>query len=1148
MHPISIRFINIISTRFYRCIVHVTTTLSVHRRRLGILLIILCSAHVDVAAQSSSFDDTWRWISFTTESGLPSNRVLKIIESADSTLWAVTTSGIAWYDGYIWHPMKMSQGLPEVYFQAVATDERGYLLLSQGDELYYGNKMLFQRIPFSRTGKRQTIIAVAYRSNGKFLLHYTDGTLHEYDRMKRSIEPLPEPNSRGITFLSETKDKSIVISRRDGLRQSQENEFTPLLSSVYPIGVLKFAGNSSGNNIAVISYPPEMLGVWEWSRQHAPEKIQNVNAEQISGLDISEDGNIVISYIHGGFVFRDRGVWKTLASPPFHLRNVLFFQYAANGDLWAGSETGLYYFRNSLRRWSYWKQSGDDSRNQINQIIRTHDGAFWIASVGGIEVRHPDGTVKFFSEINGRSIKFVTGVEEDRNHHIWISTGTTDDFAGAYRWNGTRWDHFGVKQGLPISTIHRVIQDRSGRLWFLGMEKYFTDQTDSSDKSGVYFYDGTRFRQISKKQGLRGTRVYAFAEGSDSSLWFGTNEGLCRLKQNRWTYWTNRNGLLAGRVFTLALDSLNNVWFGDQSYGLGYLTADSIHYFTTKDGLVNDAVWEVKFDAQGKLWIATSGGLGSLHNGIWSKFDFHSGLLSARLWSILPVGDKIYAGTMGSGVAILSTEVNHQSNPIIYASKPQIEEGNVRIHWNAFGYWGEPPPMQIETRYRLDDGEWSAWSTVRDAMLPDMSRGDHRFQIQAKNIFGTYDEAGVMMEFTIPPAVYLRPEYFVPFSLLLLVIVGLVVQMALRRKKNEQALRKSELQYRSLFENANDAIIIFRPDTEEILQVNDRACKMYGFTREELIGMSLKKITVDVPRGEREIQELLQHGSLNNFETTQLRKDGLPIDLVISSSLIDYEGAKAILSINHDVTEAKRAQKQLRQYADELHESNITKDKFFSIISHDLRGPFSTLLGFVELLPEEVERMEKKTLQQITRNIETLAKRTFSLLENLLQWSRLQRRKIEYHPRTIRFADSVASAFFLLREKADRKRITLRSEIPADIFANADETILESILQNLVSNAIKFTHQGGTVSIRVKRAGTHHHISVVDTGIGMSASTLEKLFRIDVQHTTIGTDEERGTGLGLALCKEFVEIHDGKIWAESVEGSGSTFHFTIPAA
>ncbi len=277
--------------------------------------------------------------------------------------------------------------------------------------------------------------------------------------------------------------------------------------------------------------------------------------------------------------------------------------------------------------------------------------------------------------------------------------------------------------------------------------------------------------------------------------------------------------------------------------------------------------------------------------------------------------------------------------------------------------------------------------------------------------------------------------------------------------------------------------------------------------------------------------------------------------IVLRGFLQKRKSNRTLLAQKNEIEEKNQQlelqKNKIQDFANELEKANETKDKFFSIIAHDLKSPFSSILGFSELLHENFEEFDVTEQKEFINHIFQSARNTYKLLENLLLWSRSQRGRIDFKPEKENLYLLIVETIKILDQTAASKSITLKDDIPEDIFVYADIDLFSTILRNLVSNAIKFTPKGGEVTITARSASddeNQHYteISVKDTGVGISQEKQSLLFKISKNITANGTENETGTGLGLILCKEFVEMHNGKIWAESEPGKGSTFCFTLP--
>lgn len=237
---------------------------------------------------------------------------------------------------------------------------------------------------------------------------------------------------------------------------------------------------------------------------------------------------------------------------------------------------------------------------------------------------------------------------------------------------------------------------------------------------------------------------------------------------------------------------------------------------------------------------------------------------------------------------------------------------------------------------------------------------------------------------------------------------------------------------------------------------------------------------------------------------------------------------------------------QLNETNAVLQQANATKDKFFSIIAHDLRSPFNSIIGFSDLLAEQIKMKDVEGIEMYAQIIMESSNKAMDLLTNLIEWSRSETGRMKYNPELLNIEQFVQEMIFLYDNIAEQKSITISHNLPHNVSVLADKAMISTVFRNLIANAIKFTMPGGEIHISAVKQHNEILFSIRDTGVGISHENLERIFRLDQSYSTLGTGKEKGTGLGLILCKEFVEKHDGKIWVESKENVGSTFFFTLP--
>jgi len=378
-------------------------------------------------------------------------------------------------------------------------------------------------------------------------------------------------------------------------------------------------------------------------------------------------------------------------------------------------------------------------------------------------------------------------------------------------------------------------------------------------------------------------------------------------------------------------------------------------------------------------------------------------------------------------------------------------------------------------------------------------------------------------------------------------IIGLqgTVQDITERKQTEKALSQSN-ELNALFMKYSPIYAFIKevsPTESRVLIASENFSNMIGIPSSEIVGKTMDelfpaefaaKITADdwlvVSSGQmRELDE-----ELNGHNYTTIK---FPINFGNRYLLAGY---------TMDVTEHKIAEDEIKLKNDELIKLNADKDRFMSILGHDLRSPFNGILGFLEILSSNIREYDMDTIESQINIVETSAKRVFFLLEDLLMWSRSQSGLLPFEPQKLDLAAICLDILSDVKLNAATKNISVRCSATCEIPIFADPDMLKTVLRNLISNALKFSNQGGKIEILTRLKDSETIVSVSDNGVGMTTETVNKLFNISQVHSTTGTANETGTGLGLLLCKEFVEKHQGKIWVESQHGKGSVFYFSVP--
>jgi PAS domain S-box/PAS domain S-box len=379
------------------------------------------------------------------------------------------------------------------------------------------------------------------------------------------------------------------------------------------------------------------------------------------------------------------------------------------------------------------------------------------------------------------------------------------------------------------------------------------------------------------------------------------------------------------------------------------------------------------------------------------------------------------------------------------------------------------------------------------------------------------------------------------------------------RKLAQEAIRESEEKYRNITENIDDFLFTFELVGKVLKPIfyTSSVEKITGYTQSEFLSESTFFLKIiypdDLPIFEKKLKTILR-SKLQVSEEMEFRilnKHGYIVWVRTRMNILrNPEGIiSKIYGLVGDISLRKRAEEELNKATENLIKLNETKDKFISIISHDLRTPFSSILGFTDLLIDDEDLTEEEKKQYVGF-IQESSKSMLALVNSLLDWTRLQTGRIKFEPEKLSSRMIVINCINSLLGVALQKNITIKSEIEQNVNIYADNNLMTQVFNNLISNAIKFTKPGGEIIISVasSKKTRFYEFSVRDNGVGINPENIQDLFRIDTKYSSEGTAGEKGTGLGLSLVNEIIEKHGGNIWVESEYGKGSNFKFILPIA
>ncbi|MEN6551360.1 MAG: two-component regulator propeller domain-containing protein [Methanobacterium sp.] len=847
------------------------------------------------------------------------------------------------------------------------------------------------------------------------------------------------------------------------------------------------------------------------------------------------------------------------------------------GNIWMGTASNGVVKYDGLNFIRYTVNEGLSS-NSVRSILQDDEGCLWFGTTNG-GVSKFDG--KFFTKYSineGLGSNYIRSILQDRNENLWFGTRG----AGLTRFDGDKFTHLTENEGLSNSRVMSILKDNSGDLWFGTFGGYVT-KFSSKEINGV----NTRyFSQFGKKEGLLNSRIYSIIQDKNGNIWFGsdgggvsrfdgkitttytTEQGLCNniirsiyqdREKNYWfasygsgvskfngtifTNYSTKEGLSSNNVLSILQDTKGDFWFGTDGGGVTRFDGTTVIHYTKEHGFFSNTVYCILEDESGTIWFGTAGeGLIRYDGKSFTKYSEESGLNNNHVLSIIQDSKKnIWVGTR-FGVNILKEENlkqiqnNQDAHDLLFKSYNYedgfigigcnlgaLAEDNDGIVWigtndRLTAFHGErkktksiPPNLQITNIQLFNENiPWTELAENKDTTLllhNGVSVGKFRF-------------SGISQWYGLPENLSLSYKHnYITFN-----YIGIT----------QTQIKKIKYQYKldGIDKNWNAS--------------TDRTEVSYGNLNHGKYVFKVKAINSEGIWS----NEASYHFSIRPpwWHTWWFYLSFILGIIVLIFSFIKYREQR----LNHDKQQLQlkviEQTNELTKKNEKLQIINSEKDKLFSIIAHDLRSPFNSFLGLTQIMSEELPSLTMDEIKDIAVNMKASASNLYNLLENLLQWSRMQQATIPFNPKLLELFSIIEGNMAMLTQDANKKGIEISCNIPDDINFYADSNMFQTIIRNLVSNAIKFTPKGGKVTLSARTTDENSvEIIIKDTGIGMSSQMVDNLFRLDVQINRQGTEGEPRTGLGLLICKDFIEKHGGKLWAESEEGKGSIFYFTIPS-
>lgn len=1058
-----------------------------------------------ITAQS----DEIKFTHITAEDGLSLNSVTKILQDKHGFIWLGTNHGLNRFDGHDFKVFLPEQDNPNSITShsiwSLYEDSKGYIWIGTNDGL---NRYDWKTEKFYKYKNKQNdtnslsgnIIYSIYEDQKGTIWIGTQNGLNKYNREKDNFtvnkkvsDEFNQDSFNAVTAINCDKEGNMWLGTWKGLTCFQNDGKIKYLR----LPEIKKQRTSYFNEIWSI-VPDNLNNLWIGTSSRGLFRYN------------CKTGKFINYYNKPGEIFSITGnVVKALYLDKYN-------------NLWIGTQNGLNKFdlnQNVITKYfNDPDKSTSISNNDILSIYEDRTSNIWVGSFGGVSrFNNSISQFKYFQrkkgDINSLSSNDINSIFIDGNDEVWV--GTTDglnklrlgsDFVVKYLNNNKN------SNSLNDNYIRAVLRDHNGLVW-IGTSIGGLNCFDSAaNKFTAYKHDERDTGTISNNG------VVSLLEDRNGNIWVGTWWGANRFDRSTGKFARFNEVFMNKTIWTIYEDSKGILWFGTDGSGV-YMYNPESNSFTNYlyDSLNTSIISGSRISTicesrDGILWFGTMGGLKS-YNRIKGKFityNKENGLPSVLINGIIEDD---------SGNLWISTDKG--------ISKFDRKRGIF---------------INFSKRSGLKNLEFAprAFGKTSNGTLIFGSRGGIVY----------FHPDSIKHEHISAPVVF----------------TDLKINNQTVPVNSESILKESLLNAKSIvIPPGNDVITLDFAMLDYFDPKHNTFCYMLkGFeSKWNNIGNRNSVTYINLPPGEYDflLRAFSENGSKNNnelslkiiivpvFYQTWWFKILLGVIVSLIVVLFYQLRTRTIIKRNKQLeNKVNERTKDLDKTINELSLEISTKDKFFSIIAHDLRSPFTGLLGLSKYLVNELDNLTKDELKMISENIAKSAENTFELLENLLNWARIKTGRINYEPEVINLKNVFNELSELYGENAAYKDITLDVKVCDDMKIVADLNMIKSVLRNLISNSIKFTRRGGKINISVRKEDAFITISVADSGVGIHPDKINRLFQVGENVSTNGTENEKGSGLGLILCKEFIELNGGKILVKSKLGEGTEFSLLLKSA
>jgi len=862
-------------------------------------------------------------------------------------------------------------------------------------------------------------------------------------------------------------------------------------------------------------FDPHILSFKTYKNE--PGNLNSLSNDIVRALIVDNDNTIWVATFGGGLnrfnpITQEFVVYKNDPFDPSTLsHDILWSLYKDNdGILWIGTfGGGICKYNPNKDKFPHFSKEKDKkntlSSNNISAICSDHSGVIWIGTPGnGLNSYDPKNkSYTFYLNEPNNPLSFIRSIYEDRFNRLWVGTDYGVVLFDVER-KITKFyqDDPKISYSLKGKTVESICMDKYGNMWFAtwnsGLFLLRKEEIGKENAKDARFINYVHNPDDPKS--LAWNIVWKIYSDRKGNIWVGTDKTFDKFNEKDQTF-SHYNYRM---VSTICEEPSGTLWLGTFGFGLYKFDPEknTAILFKEKDGFSNIVFLGILKDVKKNLWISTEGGLYKFNtaNSSVSCFTEKDGLQANKFnfnaYALCSSGEMIFGGNNGFNLFKPADIKSDTSQPKIVFTDFKLFNKSVSYEKALYGTSLIKKQLFLEDTIILLHNR--NFISFEFAALCYSNPGD---------VIYNYKLDGFDKEWHITNAS--------------------------RREATYTNLNPGT--YNFIVRSTNGDNIWSQKEKSMLLIIEPAWYQRWIF-----------KLTIL-------FLTLFMLYCLYLLRVKQIKNRNIYLEAIVNERTNEISQNNNILlqqtdNLNTVNALLEQRQQQIEEQTDELRainehllEVNATKDKFFSIIAHDLKNPFGSLLGFVELLKKNFKTWDEERKEKTISIIDSSSRVIFDLLENLLYWSRTQTNSIRFEPKFILLSKIVKGNLLLLKESYSNKKISVKTNIPNGIQVFADEDMLNTIIRNLLSNAIKFTSENGNIELKCEFSDQGIAINIKDSGIGITDEIKDKLFQIGESVIRQGTIGERGTGLGLILCKEFVEKHGGIISFETELDKGTTF-------